>query len=292
MKILVQGASGMLGNSVFRFLSSGNGESEVWGTLRSPEKRQFFPDSMQDRLFDGLESASIEKMYHLIKALQPDVIINCIGMIKQSQEADDPLAILPVNALFPHQLARFCEPRGTRVIHISTDCVFSGNKGGYTEDDLSDVSDLYGRSKSIGELISYENAVTLRTSIIGHELTSSLSLMDWFLSQQGKIKGYEKAIFSGLPTIELAEVIGHYVISNPQLQGLYHVAAEPINKYALLKLVAEQYQKTIEIEADNSVVIDRSLNASRFNQATGYVAPRWKALIERLHQDYLTNYAG
>jgi len=128
--------------------------------------------------------------------------------------------------------------------------------------------------------------VTLRTSIIGHELNSQTSLVDWFLSQTGVVKGYKKAIFSGLPTVELANVIKDYVIPNRNLQGLYHVSVEAIDKHTLLNLIAHVYGKDIEIEADEKVQIDRSLDSSRFQQATGYMPPSWPQLIEKMHQGH------
>jgi dTDP-4-dehydrorhamnose reductase len=151
----------------------------------------------------------------------------------------------------------------------------------YREQDVSDAQDLYGRSKYLGEA-DYPNAVTLRTSIIGHELSSANGLVGWFLAQQGSIKGFRRAIFSGLPTVELARVIRDHVIPNPELHGLYHVSAEPISKFDLLKLIAKAYGKTIDIKPDDNLVIDRSLNSSRFFEATGYNSPPWVQLVQSM----------
>ena len=186
--------------------------------------------------------------------------------------------------MLPHRLARLCELAGARLIHISTDCVFSGRKGLYLESDLSDAEDLYGKSKYIGELHDLPHAITLRTSIIGHELGSNYALVDWFLSQEGGVKGFTKAIFSGLPTVELARVMKDFVVPHPQLNGLYHVAAKPIDKFRLLSLVAAQYGKAIDIRPEDALVIDRSLDGSRFREATGYVAPEWPELIRRMYE--------
>ena len=216
--------------------------------------------------------------------VQPEVVINCVGLIKQLSDAKNPLTALPINAMLPHRLARLCELGGVRLIHVSTDCVFSGRKGLYLESDLSDAEDLYGKSKYIGELHELPHAITLRTSIIGHELNSNYALVDWFLSQHGGVKGFTKAIFSGLPTVELARVMKDFVIPHPKLNGLYHVAAEPIDKFRLLSLVAAQYGKLIEIRPDDALVIDRSLDGARFREATGYVAPDWPELVRRMHQ--------
>jgi dTDP-4-dehydrorhamnose reductase len=168
---------------------------------------------------------------------------------------------------------------GARLVHMSTDCVFSGSKGNYRESDPSDAKDLYGRSKYLGE-VAYPNAITLRTSIIGHELQSAHGLVGWFLAQQGQCNGFTRAIFSGLPTVALAQVVRDVVIPRPGLFGVYHVAAQPISKYDLLKLVADVYGKTIEITPSEKLVIDRSLNADRFRDATGYQVPGWPELIK------------
>ena len=184
--------------------------------------------------------------------------------------------------MLPHQLAALCEQHCARLVHISTDCVFDGKKGNYIETDISDAIDLYGKSKFIGELSDKPHAITLRTSIIGHELNSSNGLIEWFLSQTGTVNGFKRAIFSGLPTVELARVIAEYVIPQPNLYGLYHVSAELISKFDLLSLVAKIYGKEIEILPETDVIIDRSLDSSRFRTATGYRAPAWPELIKMM----------
>jgi dTDP-4-dehydrorhamnose reductase len=283
MKILVLGVTGMLGNAVFRVFSADAGH-ETWGTLRSGAALRHFPQDSHVRLLCGVDVLDQDALVAALGKVKPDVVINCVGLIKQLADAKDPLTALPINAMLPHRLARLCELAGARLIHVSTDCVFSGRKGLYQETDLSDAEDLYGKSKYIGELHDLPHAITLRTSIIGHELGSSYALVDWFLSQQGSVKGFTRAIFSGLPTVELARVMKDFVIPHPQLNGLYHVAAAPIDKFKLLELVAAQYGKQTEIRPDDALVIDRSLDGSRFRQATGYVAPDWSELIRRMHE--------
>jgi dTDP-4-dehydrorhamnose reductase len=282
MKILVLGITGMLGSAVFRTFSS-DPVHEVWGTLRSSAGLRYFPEASRERLLSGIDVLDQDALAAALTRVRPDVVINCVGLIKQLADAKDPLTALPINAMLPHRLARLCALSGARLIHISTDCVFSGSKGGYLESDLSDAEDLYGKSKYIGELHDLPNAITLRTSIIGHELNSSHSLVDWFLAQEGSVRGFSQAIFSGLPTVELARVMKDFVLPHPELNGLYHVAAEPIAKLDLLTLIASQYGKTIEIRPDAALVIDRSLNSGRFTQATGYKAPTWSQLIELMH---------
>lgn len=281
MRVLVLGVTGMLGHDVFKVLDA-SPELEVWGTLRSSAGLSHFSRKQHERMLSGVDVLDQDALTSVFARVRPDAVINCVGLIKQLSNANDPLVALPINALLPHRLARLCALGGARLIHISTDCVFSGSKGLYTESDVSDAEDLYGKSKYIGELHDQPNAITLRTSIIGHELGSNHALLEWFLSQRGSVKGYRKAIFSGLPTVELARVIRDFVIPSRQLQGLYHVSVDPIDKYNLLKLVAEVYGKEIEIVPDDNLVIDRSLDSTLFRNASGYTPPTWRELIEEM----------
>lgn len=285
MRVIVLGASGMLGSAVFRGLSASESLS-VFGTVRSVRGLDSFDKSMKDRLISGIDVLDSDSLIELFLNVAPDVVVNCVGLVKQLSSGKDPLSTLPVNAMLPHRLSKICALSNARLIHISTDCVFSGRKGMYLESDISDAEDLYGKSKFIGEVIDQSHAITLRTSIIGHELNSQSSLIDWFLSQTGPVKGYSRAIFSGVPTVELTRIILEYVIPNPTLHGLYHVSAEPIDKYSLLKLVSSVYQKSVEIQPNEELVIDRSLNSNRFRSATGYTPPSWPALIEKMHSQY------
>ena len=267
MRILVLGASGMLGNAMFRVLDE-HEDFEVFGTARSSEVERFFAAKISQRLMTGIDVENQDALMNTFCQVRPKVVINCVGLIKQLAEASDPLRSIPVNALLPHRLARLCDVSGARLVHISTDCVFSGEKGGYTESDLSDTRDLYGVSKYLGE-VHYPGSITLRTSIIGHALNSSNGLIDWFLGRQGQCRGFTRALFTGLPTVVLAQIVRDVIIPDSGLHGLYHVGADPIAKFDLLKLVAEVYGKSIEIIADDSLQIDRSLNAGRFRAATG-----------------------
>lgn len=265
---------------MFRFFGEEEG-FEVFGTLRSPRSAGFFNSRLRTRLIAGIDVENADALVRLFSEVRPDIVVNCIGLVKQLSEADDPLSALPINSLLPHRLARICELAGARLVHMSTDCVFAGTKGGYVESDLPDAADLYGRSKLLGE-VDYQNAITLRTSIIGHELDGARSLVGWFLSQESKVRGFKRAIFSGLPTVEIARVIRDYVIPNRELRGLYHVSAEPISKYDLLTLVAEAYGKTVDIEPDEDFVIDRSLNSERFRNATGFRPAKWPELVTHM----------
>lgn len=279
-QILVLGCTGMLGNAVMRFLSSSDG-LKVWGTARS------LPDggaalSYAERVISGIDVENADSLIRVMAQVQPTIVINCIGLVKQLAEADDPLQAIPVNSMLPHRLALLAHAIGARLVHISTDCVFSGQRGMYRESDPADAQDLYGRSKHLGE-VDYPNAVTLRTSIIGHELKGAHGLVGWFLAQPGRVHGYSRAVFSGLPTVELARVIRDYVFPRPEMRGVYHVSSDPISKHDLLQLIATEYKRQNEIVRDDSVVIDRSLDSSRFRQLTGYSPPAWRELVHAMH---------
>lgn len=281
MNILVLGASGMLGNAMMRVLGE-NINFNVYGTVRAESSKRFFKAEISEKLITNIDVENEMSILNAFLVAKPEVVINCVGLIKQLALADDPLQAIPINALLPHQLAKICAVAGARFIHMSTDCVFSGSKGGYVEADASDAEDLYGKSKFLGE-VDYPHAVTLRTSIIGHELNSKRALVDWFLSQENECNGFTKAIFSGFPTVVLAQIIRDVVIPKTDLTGVYHVAAKPISKFDLISLIADVYGKKIKIIPNDCLKIDRSLNAARFNAATGYEAQPWLTLIQQMH---------
>ncbi|MCF6223386.1 MAG: SDR family oxidoreductase [Flavobacteriaceae bacterium] len=251
------------------------------------------PSDNFDIYFTGFLSSDLGKIHtalpwdelvSVLNRIKPEIVINCIGLIKQLPSAKDPLVALPINAMFSHRLAKLCELINSRLIHISTDCVFSGDKGFYVEEDPSDAHDLYGKSKYIGELHNMQHCITLRTSIIGHELKSNASLVDWFLSQEVEVRGYSEAIFSGMPTVELANVIRDYVIPRSDLYGLYHVSSDPIDKFSLLSLIAKSYDKKINIISDPNIKINRSLDSSKFREQTGFKPKSWDVLINDMFQ--------
>lgn len=280
--ILVLGASGMLGNAVLRYFATKT-EHEAVGIVRSAGSARLLPESLYDRVALGGDVDDVDALVRMFDRHRPTVVVNCVGLVKQLDDSRDPLAAIPVNAVLPHRLARLCALAGARLIHLSTDCVFAGEKGMYRESDLPDAQDVYGRTKLLGE-VDYPHALTLRTSIIGHELASHHSLVCWFLSQKNAVRGFSQAIFSGLPTVEIARVIDRYVLDRPELRGLYHLSSEPIDKFSLLQLIAKRYGKDIEITDDRALVIDRSLNSTRFRSATGYQPEPWPDLVRRMHE--------
>lgn len=283
-RVLVLGASGMLGSSLYRAFSI-DPEFQTFGSVREASAKRHFAPELHDALIPNVHLGGESGLLTAFTVAKPDVVVNCIGIIKQLPTANDHLESLAINATLPHRLAKYCDATSAKLVHFSTDCVFSGKQGNYREDDFPDAYDLYGRTKYLGE-VSYENSITIRTSIIGHEFDRSKSLVDWFLSQSGNVKGFTKAVFSGLPTIEIARVVKEYVMPNPKLSGLYHLSVDPINKFDLLNLVADVYGKTIQIIADDNLVIDRSLNSDRFRTATGFKPKAWPELIKDMHKEY------
>lgn len=281
-RYLVLGATGMLGHVVLRLLGD-DSSAEVMGTARSSASLARLPRGVADRVLVGVDVADFDTVTAAVAEARPNVVINCVGLVKQLQSANDPLAALPLNAMLPHRLVRLCGAARARLVHISTDCVFAGTRGMYRETDTPDAADLYGRSKLLGE-VDAPNAVTLRTSIIGPEIAGAQGLLAWFLGQSGTVKGFTKAVFSGLPTVELARVIRDVVVPRPELRGVYHVAADPISKFDLITLFQHAYGHDVRVIPDDRLVLDRSLDGTRFRTATGWVAAPWPELVRRMRE--------
>jgi dTDP-4-dehydrorhamnose reductase len=275
----------MLGSLLCRFFSS-DPQFETWGSIRGDKSDQVSGFLEPSGLLISCDLLREDFMQSVIAKLNPHVVINCVGLIKQKSGAENLLLATALNGVMPHRLAKICMQTGARLIHISTDCVFSGEKGMYSERDNPDAEDVYGKSKSLGELVDYPNALTLRTSIIGHELNSNKSLLDWFLSQENEVKGFSRAIFSGVTTFELARIIRIILLEHPSMSGLYHVSSAPIDKYSLLGLVAKIYNKKINIVEDDSLVIDRSLSAEKLRKEIRYGAPSWEKMLIDLYHFY------
>lgn len=287
MKIIVLGASGMIGHCIFEFLRNDK-NLDVYGTVRSDKYLSHFFDKFSGKIL-ALNDLNDQKIVNNFLVLhKPNIVINCIGITKHLTEGLMSIPSIQINALLPHILSSICSDIGSRLIHISSDCVFSGSKGNYSEEDIPDAQDLYGRTKALGEIFHASNCLTIRTSTIGREVGTRHGLLEWFLSQENYCKGYGKAIFSGLPTIILAQIIHEVIIPKPGLAGLYNVAAKPIDKYSLLKLISEIYSKKINIEHDDRFQINRSLDATKFKKATGYTPPNWPEMIKVMHdQKYM-----
>jgi dTDP-4-dehydrorhamnose reductase len=282
-RLLVLGASGMLGHKVWQECGA---EHETWATVRGDSAAALAAVGEPDRVITGVDAGVQSSVETALDACTPDVVVNCIGIVKQDAAAEDPLSAIAINALLPHQLAVACRRRGARLVQISTDCVFSGRAGNYDEQAPPDPVDLYGRSKLLGE-VDGPGCLTLRTSIIGRELRGHLGLLDWFLLERPElVGGYTKALFSGLSTVALARVISA-LVETPgwPTEGLWNVSADPISKYDLLELVRTVFELDVEIVPNDTVAIDRTLDSSRFRAATGWTPQTWRATVEELAAD-------
>jgi len=286
MSVLVLGGEGMLGHKVFQTLSATLPDVCCTVLGRKAEEAYRRIDLFQTpQVLDGIDITDFARLAGLLEERRPETVVNCIGIVKQRAEADESIPSIEINSLLPHRLAEVCRPWGGRVIHFSTDCVFSGRRGGYTEEDVPDAEDLYGRTKFLGETAA-ENAVTLRTSIIGRELFHFRSLLEWFLGQDHRtVKGFRGAIYSGVTTNHMADLVAQLITDHPGLSGLYHVVAEPIPKYDLLGLLREAYGLDVEIVPDDELQCDRSMKGDKLRDAIGYVAPPWPELVRQLAED-------
>jgi dTDP-4-dehydrorhamnose reductase len=279
MNILVLGAAGLLGNTVFRVLSE-VADLKVFGTVRSVEVKSLFITDLSHRLIIVSDLMNYDEMQRLFDQARPQVVVNCVAIGRAMQKDLD--ALISIFSVFPQRLAHLCQLSGARFVQISSDGVFSGSRGDYSEDDVPDASDAYGIAKLLGE-VRYPGSITLRTSIVGPELESNSGILEWFLSQNDECSGFTRAIFSGFPTVVLARLIRDVIIPRHELSGLFHVATTPISKFDLLELIAKRYGKSISLIPDDSVVVDRSLCTVRFRAATGYVAPEWSEMIDLMY---------
>lgn len=278
-RILVVGASGMLGHEAIRVLAP---DFEVWGACRNPRD---LPDLgvPPERLLGGLDATRPDSAYSLIDLVRPDLVLNAAGIVKQLAAAKASIPSIAVNSLWPHVLAEACAAHGARMVHVSTDCVFSGARGMYVESDVPDAFDLYGRSKLLGEVTDRGNVVTLRTSIVGWQLGEPTGLVGWFATHRNeRLKGFMKAVFSGLTTRALTEVIRDVVLPDATISGLWHVSAAPIDKYTLLADLARYLGWHVDLRPVDEPVIDRSLDSTRFREQTGWAPPQWEQMLENL----------
>jgi len=276
MRILVVGGDGMLGHQL---VESWGGRHEVWVTLRK-DASAYRP---RERSLFGVDVRRMGDVVEAVAAVRPEVVVNAVGIVKQRPTAKEFVPSIEVNALFPHQLARISAAAGARMIHLSTDCVFSGEKGAYVESDRPDPVDLYGRSKLLGEVSEATNCLTLRTSIIGLELGNRGGLVEWFLAQRGPIKGFRKAIYSGLTTAEMARAIEHFLVHDRDLSGVWHLSAAPIDKFTLLTgLLGRLRPRDVEIAPDDAFTCDRSLDSTRLQGRTAFRVASWDAMLDEL----------
>jgi dTDP-4-dehydrorhamnose reductase len=281
--VLVIGGSGLLGNAVARVLSR-SANLRVTCTVRGPATSARLRAAGPIEVIESVDALRLEDLESAFARARPAVVVNCVGATKHVDTGNEASAAYLANAVLPHVLSTLCATHGSRLVHVSTDCVFTGRKGMYVESDRPDAEDVYGQSKAAGE-VRYRHALTIRTSIIGHEIDTDRSLIEWFM-RQSSCRGFRRAIFSGFPTVTLARIIRDVVIPDPSLHGLYHVAAPPIDKYDLLTKVADAYALPVTVTPDDGFVIDRSLDGSRFAAATGFVSPGWDELVREMHSDW------
>ena len=282
-KILILGAYGMLGHTLWQSLGK---EYEVYATCRDirPDLNHTYNlDSA--RLIPNVTVENFDSVISSLATIHPEIVMNCIGIIKQKAQAKEAITSIQINALFPHRLASLCRAANARLLHFSTDCVFSGEKGMYTEADIPDAEDLYGRTKYLGE-VSEKGCITIRSSIIGREITGRRGLLEWFLSNKGgSVRGFTNAIYSGFTTIEMARIVKLIIKNHPELFGIWHVRSKPISKFDLLNGINSELELGITIHPDDSFRCDRSLNAEAFNRKTGYSPPSWEAMIGELSRE-------
>ncbi|MCC7528098.1 MAG: SDR family oxidoreductase [Candidatus Melainabacteria bacterium] len=282
-RVLIFGGSGMLGHKLSQVISK---EVETFVTMRNGDLALAYPGVFsRTEVIDRVDAQNVESIDRAFQIANPTVVVNAVGVVKQIASSKDAVNSISVNSVFPHRLAERCVRNGIRLISVSTDCVFSGNKGNYAESDRPDPEDQYGRTKLLGE-IEAENCLTIRTSIIGPQIQGEYSLLEWFLRQKGGcIKGFRKAIFTGWPTVELSEIIARVITRHRDLSGIFHIATQPITKFDLLSLINEAYKLNVEIAPDDVFDCNRSLNGERFQVETGIKARPWKELVQKMHED-------
>lgn len=283
IRVLVLGASGMLGHKLAQVFPA------RFDTVLAFRSRPSFIEGRKDfgacRVVDGVRAERIASVRAAINRWRPDAVVNCIGIVKQFTGRHSNADSILVNSLFPHQLADLCAARNARLVHISTDCVFSGRKGMYVESDPADADDLYGRTKFLGE-VSGPGCLTIRTSIIGREIGTKHGLVEWFLSNRGgKVQSFTKAVFSGFPTIVLADIIGNIIEKHPAISGLRHVSSEPVAKHDLLRMIKDSMKIDIETEPSADLRIDRSLDSSLFRKEADFKPPAWQAMVDMMAAD-------
>jgi dTDP-4-dehydrorhamnose reductase len=282
MRILILGVSGLIGHKLYQKLSTRFGD--VFGTLHGDRSRFAWTG-----LFNGLnvvehvDVSNFAQLEGVLQAISPDVVLNCAGITKRRPEINLSLQAIGVNALFPHRLAKWAELHNRRVIHFSTDCVFDGAVGNYTETSPTTGKDAYGQTKALGE-IRYDHTLTLRSSFIGRELSVHSELLDWLLQQRGNtIKGFTKALYSGISTIEMARIVGDLIEHHPEINGLHQLSTpEPISKYELLCMARDAFDVEVEIIPDDTFEIKPTLDGSLLRSKLQINLPTWPVMMRDL----------
>lgn len=283
--ILILGANGALGSAIYKVLSESN-SNNVFGTIRGCDSQNLPQYFKKNQIIKNINAEDELKLRSIFNRISPTIVINCIAKIATPKNSKETKNLIHINSLLPHLLNEICDEISAKLIHISTDGVFSGAKGGYLESDAPDCLEIYGLSKLMGEITNSPNALTIRTSIIGHNRVRSHNLLDWFLNQSGTVMGHQSSIFSGITTLELAKIIRDFIIPNQNLCGIYNIGSKPIDKFRLLALISKIYNKNINLIPTNTITIDRSLNLNKFSHATGYHSCEWESQIAEMYEFY------
>ncbi|QGJ70493.1 dTDP-4-dehydrorhamnose reductase [Planctomycetales bacterium 10988] len=270
----------MLGRQLFK---SWNDRWQVAVTVRKTKEETIDYRSVDRcQVYEGMDLTRETDWEHVIQHFRPQAVINAAGVIKQKLQKSDTQQCHYINGVFPHRMQSLCEKYNAKFIQISTDCVFKGDRGNYRETDPIDCFDLYSTSKAAGE-VTHSSGLTLRSSIIGLEASTQKSLIEWFLSQHGTIKGFTGAIYSGFTTLEMANIIENVLINYFDLTGLYHVSSVPISKYHLLQQLKELLNlHQVGIVPDSTFQCNRSLCSERFQQHTHFTPPSWEQMLQGL----------
>lgn len=281
MRICILGASGMLGHKLWKSLSVHfpNAYATIRGCRDDYKKFNLFKND--DQVIEKIDALNFPDFEKVLDKIKPEIILNCIGITKRREEINNLAVSITLNALFPHQLAAWGAKNNAKVVNFSTDCVFDGKIGHYTEESMTSAGDTYGKTKAIGEL-KEGNTLTLRSSFIGTELLPGSELLEWFLAQSGIVRGYRNTSYSGFTTLELCRIVEKLLIDFPQARGLYNISSEPISKFDLLMLIKKKMNLDIEIIPDDNFFCDRSLDSSKFRKEFSYTPPTWEKMIDEL----------
>jgi dTDP-4-dehydrorhamnose reductase len=287
VRVLILGGGGMIGHQLWRYLPSRF--PETYTTIRH-NRTDYRSHGLfeHDNVIDGIDVSDFSLLAGLLKGVQPDIILNCVGITKRHKGANNAIPSIVLNALFPHKLAMWGAANDAKVIHFSTDCVFDGKLGNYSEDTPPSAQDLYGRTKALGE-IADGNVLTLRSSFIGSELYGGTELLAWFLAQSGTVKGFRNAIYSGFTTLEMCRIVERILVEYPHARGLYNISSDPISKFDLLMLIKEKMHLAVEVVSDETFYCDRSLDSTRFRREFNYSPPSWETMIAELSEEYMSN---
>jgi dTDP-4-dehydrorhamnose reductase len=282
-KVLILGVGGMIGHQMFRSLKT---QFEVHGTLKETiEKYKDFEIFDSTNIFENCDAQNFDKIEQVLNQFKPDVILNCIGITLRKPEIKDELYAEKINSDFPQFLKNYTERSHAYLVHFSTDCVFSGKTGPYTEDSVPDAEDVYGRTKAKGE-VQGSHTLTLRGSMIGRELVGKTELLEWALSQKDKkIKGYTKALYSGVTTSVMAGLIADLINRSEKLTGLYQVSSQPISKFELLQEINAAFKLNMTIEENDSYLNEKILKSEKLTNKIGFHSLSWNEMLDELAKD-------